>query len=71
MVNKNNLIAKLALPSKTTTKRTISGQVNLSLNLGKPTKLSHFVFREIPFLDIEAAVALLCRIIGAQDLLYK
>ena len=37
----------------------------------KMTKLSHFVFREIPFLNIEAAVALLCSIIAMQDLLYK
>ena len=36
--------------------------------LGKLTKLLHFVFREIPFLDNEAAVALLCSIIATQDL---
>ena len=48
-----------------------SKYVYMWLDLGKPIIMSHFVFWEIPFWNIEAAVALLCCIIAAQDLLYK
>ena len=45
--------------------------VHMCPDLGKTTKLSHFVFREILFWNIEAAVALLCCHIAMQYLLYS
>ena len=41
------------------------------LDFGKPTKLSQVVFQEIPILNIEATVVLLCWIVATPDELYN
>ena len=41
------------------------------IDFGKPTKLSHLVFREITILNIEATVVLLCWTVATADTLYN
>ena len=41
------------------------------IDFGKPTKLSHLVFRETTILNIEATVVLLCWTVATPDILYN
>ena len=40
-------------------------------DFGKPTKLLHLVFREIPILNIQATVVPLCWIVATPVILYN
>ena len=56
-----------ALQSTVTMRITLQDQISLCLYLRKPSLVEYFIFREIPFLNIQATLARQCPTVGMPN----